>query len=328
MTETRDFTNSEFRTFDRCLRKWWLAYYRKITPVREKSTGVRKLGTRLHLALAAYYRVGSKVNLIEVFNDTFHGDFDIAASTNDEILYEALVKDQELGVRMLEGYLQWVEEEGVDVGLNVYADEAEVIAPLPLSTVTGVPVRLRGRLDVRAHRELDDARVFMDHKSVGSFDQATATLAQDHQMLTYHLLELLEQTARGVPLEEMERCDGGLYNMLRRVKRTGAAKPPFYARETVHHNLVQLRNHYRQIHGKITRILELEAALDAGGDPQELCPPHVESSCTWSCDYFLVCSLFDDGSRVEDFIDRYFVGYDPLDRYIQSDGRQEDEGDG
>lgn len=313
--ETRDFTNSELRCYSRCKRKWWLAHYRRIAPERERETGVRKLGTRLHIALAAYYRREPQ-SLIDVFNETFHADYDLAALLGDETLQAALDKDQELGVRMLEGYLQWVEEEGVDIGLRVYADEAEVVVPFDVQHPKDVPVRLRGRLDVRAHRELDDARVFMDHKSVGSFSQAVSTLQQDHQMLTYHLLEMLEGTE--------ERCDGGLYNMLRRVKRTQAAKPPFYARETIPHNITELRNHYMHVFGRIHEILTLEAVLDAGGDPHLFCPPHVEASCTWSCDYFHACSLFDDGSRVEDFLERYFVSYDPLERYVQSDGREEE----
>jgi len=180
---------------------------------------------------------------------------------------------------------------------------------------------LIGKLDVRAIDEQLGMRVFIDHKSVGSFSQATAFLSMDMQMKMYHILEILEQVARGIPFEETEHCDGAIYNMLRRVKRTPAAKPPFFHREAVRHNLTELRNFYIQLAGEIARILDLTLDLDRGADPHFIAPPTPRGDCSWSCEYFLACPLFDDGSRVEAFLENVYVTVDPMKRYSDPDNK-------
>lgn len=323
----RYVTNSEMQTFKKCKRKWWLAYWRRLTPVKEDIGGVRGLGTRLHASLRVRYRPGgTAAAALAVLDEGITADYDRLFAEEDYVGAEAVMKDGELARIMLEGYFEWVEEEGVDIGLEFIADEAEVTAPIPLVTEQGVPVQLLGRLDVRARRELDGARFFIDHKSVGSFSQATQTLHMDEQMLMYHLLEELEQLARDVPESERERCDGGIYNMLRRVKRTSRAKPPFYHREEVRHNLHEMRSFYQRVDHTVRGILDLELQLSlTKPELQHLVAyPSPTRDCTWQCDFFHVCPLFDDGSHAEGFVATYFTSYDPLARYADND--TEDEG--
>lgn len=314
----RYVTNSEVQTFKKCRRKWWFAYWRRITPLKQDVTGVRGLGTRLHAALGACYRPGGSPTAALSVLEAGIADDRSRVVTSEQV--EALEKDAALARIMLEGYFQWVAEEGVDVGLEIFGDEQEVTAPLS-GVPYDVPVHLLGRLDVRARREIDGARFFIDHKSVGSFSQATQTLHMDEQMLMYHLLEMLEQVARGIPIEEQDRCDGGIYNMLRRVKRTARAKPPFYAREEIHHNVHELRSYYQRVHNTILAIVGLEQELSVS--PREsqhlIAYPSPSRDCVWSCDFFHVCHMFDDGSNAEGLITTWFQSYDPLDRYAEQE---------
>jgi len=316
----RYVTNSELQTFKACKRKWWLAYWRKLTPRKEDVTGVRGLGTRLHLALAERYSIGgTELSALEMLRDSFAADLDMLLEQQRLEEHAELLKDKELGMIMLEGYFEWVAEEGVDIGLDIYAVEAEVSAPLGLVDVlSGAPIELLGRLDTRARREIDGAKMFLDHKSVGSFSQATNTLHMDEQMLMYHLLEILDAMKDGTPFEQVDRCDGGIYNMLRRVKRTSRAKPPFYHREEVHHNLHELRSFYYRVMNTIADIMHLEQELahTPPEDQHKVAYPRPSRDCTWSCDYFAVCPLFDDGSHAEGLLNSAFVEYDPLSRYI------------
>jgi hypothetical protein len=160
-------------------------------------------------------------------------------------------------------------------------------------------------------------------------------------MQTYTLIQILEQVARGIPAEERVRCDGGIYNMLRRVKRTARARPPFYARETVQFNDTQLRNFYRHVHAVIQEICAIEtrlAAVENGGAPNpavrvgdvhhDLCPPFPRADCAWSCDYRHLCPMMDDDrSNAEKFALDHFRAYDPLDRYADKESDLH-EGDG
>ena len=318
----RYFTNSELQTFKRCRRKWWFAYWLKITPIREELTGVRGLGTRLHAALRVCYRPGgtTEAALLALEEGIAEDAAKLAAigAHSDDVI--ALEKDAELARIMLTGYFEWAAEEGIDVGLTIIADEAEVDAPFPMLT-NAAPIHLLGRLDVRVKRDWDDARMFIDHKSVGSFAQATANLHMNEQMQMYQLLEILEQTARGVPFAEAERCDGGIYNMMRRVKRTARAKPPFYAREEVRHNVTELRSFYARVHYTIREILSLEERLwqTPPDEQSRVAYPTPAHDCTYSCDFYNVCPMHDDGSRADEFTQVYFKNYDPLDRYDAAD---------
>jgi hypothetical protein len=335
----RYITNSELSTFKRCRRKWWFAYWKRITPVKEDVTGTRGLGTRLHAALRVRYRVdGTAQGALAALEDGLLEDYAMLESQGDRDALVALEKDADLARAMLTGYFEWAESEGVDIGLHIIGDEQEVSAPFngvharePRGHVSEkerwVPVHLLGRLDVRAKRELDGARFFIDHKSVGSFAQATRTLHMSEQMLMYHLLEILEQLTQGVSFNEAERCDGGMYNMLRRVKRTPRAKPPFYAREDVHHNIHELRSFYQRVHSTIKDIIELEDKLSSHDESTHhvIAYPYPTADCTWSCDYFHLCHMMDDGSHAQGFIDAHFESYDPLDRYVQEENGQEGE---
>ena len=306
--DVRYFSNSELGTFKRCRRKWWLSYYRWLRPAYEKRTGVRGLGTRIHQALAVLYtpEPGDPLAVLEL---NLNQDRDELKEIQDWEGLAELEKDAELAKIMVEGYLEWIAEEGSDSSLTIIGSEVELAVPfLP-------KIQLIGKLDVRAFDESTGLRVFIDHKSVGSFAQAVAFLSMDQQMKMYHLLEILSQMEDGTPFAETEHCDGAIYNMLRRVKRTKTAKPPFYAREIVRHNTEELRNFYKQVKGTIMQIIQLQRDLDAGGDPHVHAAPSPRADCSWSCDFFLACPLFEDGSRVEAMLENVYVQVDPMTRY-------------
>lgn len=307
-------SNSELRTHKRCPRKWWLAYHRKLVPIRDEVVGARSIGTRVHVALATYYSGQFDVEeALRTYKEI--SDEDRVRFLTDNELADTRKLDSEidLGRIMLEGYFEWLAETGADEGLKVIAAETPIEAP-----IVGVPsVHIRGKLDLRLQREWDGARLFLDHKTVGSLQQANGTIIQDEQMLTYHLLEKLEAIAIGD--DSGEFTDGGLYNMLRKVKRTATAKPPFYDRIEVRHNETELRNFYTRITGQVYRILEAELELNRGTDHHYIVPPNPTRDCSWDCDFYHVCPLFDDGSRAEDFVrDNYSVG-DPDARYLEQE---------
>jgi hypothetical protein len=207
---------------------------------------------------------------------------------------------------MLEGYIQWLAETGADAEIEVIAAETYVEAPLHEFNDR---VAIIGKMDVRVRRVIDNVRLFIDHKSVASVTQPTIMLPLDEQMLHYHLLEFLT-------LEEgASRSDGALYNMLRRVKRTAAAKPPFYSRVEVRHNKQELDSYRRRLVGTITDILVVEGQLRDGARHQTVAYPNPTRDCTWDCPFIAVCPMFDDGSRVDAMLEEHYVVGDPLSYY-------------
>lgn len=319
-------SNSELQTFKRCKRKWWLAWYRRLMLQTEDFTSVRAIGTRVHRALAYWYvpdgqqRVDPRDALERVIVDDWTKVAKLAVErhTTDEQLGELAVEfaaATNLERAMIEGYVQWLEETGADAELRITDSET----PLVVNEIVNLggdrhheerEIQFIGLLDVRATRVTDNVKLFVDHKTVGDLTAPVVTLPQNEQMLHYHLLEYLS-------LEDVdERCDGALYNMLRRVKRSARAKPPFYDRIEVRHNRFELES-YRQRALAATRdILVTVDRLERGEDHRSVVYPSPTPNCRFDCDFFAVCNLLDDGSRgVDDMLNALYRPTNPLERY-------------
>lgn len=301
---TRAVSNSEMKTFKRCERKWYLGTYRRLRKIRTGATGARELGTRVHEALAELYAApGTQAEDPLVVLERSLCD-DIAEFPEQEAEIE---KEGELARAMITGYIDWLAEEGMDSGLEVIAPETELI--VEAGSIRDVNILFIAKLDVRVRRLTDGMLFFMDHKTVADLTTPLRTLHMDEQMLFYMLVERMGQENTD------ERTAGGLYNMLKKVKRTGTAKPPFFARQFVTHSDEELRNFWMRVMGTVTKIIEAEDALNAGGNHMFVTPPNPTRDCTWDCDFFAICPMFDDGSNVEGLIETAYEVGDPLARY-------------
>lgn len=313
---TLQISNSEIQTFKDCRRKWWLVYYRELGLKREsgRMVGARELGTRMHVALDGLY--SRDENPHDILDGIYAADIAEMRTwpgmTEDRII--ELQKEQSLASVMLEGFMAWREENGIDAGLEVVATEQVVTVELP--QVPGV--NLRGKMDQRVHRKVDGARLFRDWKTVGNLTDPPKLLPLDEQMKFYHLLEYLESLSKTGEGPQW-RTDGALYTMLRKVKRTATAKPPFYDQIEVHHNMAELRSMWHRVVRISQEIVQHRQALDAGMDHQFVVPPRPSRDCIWKCDFFPVCPMFDDGSRVEGLLDEYYGHIDPHERYNAED---------
>lgn len=298
---TRILTQSELSTYLRCRRKWWLGYYRAL----RRRGGFNRLpwiGTFAHTGLAAYYTVPA--------HDPFEAIRSQAGALITELpdYAEAIEDAAGLAGIMLEGYFEHLAETGADVALEYDGAEQKVEVVLrPTSYI------LRGKIDAQFVRELDGARVQLEHKTVGGLADIPKTAQSNFQFLTYDLLAYLKSLEG-----DGARTDGVLVNMLRRVKRTAAAKPPFYGRHEVRHNTQELRAHWQHVVA-IARDSDIDRArLDHGRNHHTVVPPSPDKSCSWSCDFAAVCPMFDDGSDAEGMLRAEFETHDPLARYDET----------
>jgi hypothetical protein len=311
---TRRISNSELQTFKHCRRRWWLSWYRGLRLRLENFTGYAELGTRVHEALAGYYVPDGEVavdpretlekilsrdeaKLLEATRDQ--------DGTNVASQLTEFKKDADLARAMVDGYVEWIAEGGMDQGYHVIAPEQVLSAAI--EAASNHRFTLVGKLDVRLLREHDQVHLFMDHKTVGDFKTPVRTLPLDEQMRTYHLLE--------VENNGEQRTEGALYNMLRRVKRTAQANPPFYERLEVRHNPHVIDNFRERLKGEALMINFVENALDEGVSHQTVAFPSPSRDCTWKCEFTAICSMLDDNSRAEDFLSEHYVTINPMDRY-------------
>jgi len=302
MTDKKVITisNSEIQTFKDCRRKWWLSYYRGLRPKEQKMVGPLALGSRIHAALDAYY--SKNVPLLEAHAKLVEVDKGLAQAQFQDTT--ELESEAELGRIMLEGYLQWVEENGIDAELDMISTEETIRMPL-----FDGRVELQGKLDMRVRRKGDGVRMFRDFKTVGgSFTEFASLAHMNEQVLTYMMLEAAQN-------KEGERSEGGIFTMLKKVKRTANARPPFYDQVEVRHNTFTLRSFWNRIHGTISDLLRVKDGLDEGGDHQLLAYPRPSRECKWKCQFFAVCPLLDDGSAAEQAISEMYEVQDPYKYY-------------
>lgn len=303
MSKVTRISNSEIQTFKDCRRRWWLTYYRNMQPKQRDYTGALALGTRVHSALDEYYSQG--VPLLDAHAELVQKDRLLLESEMRDT--SSLDSEAELGRIMLEGYLDWIEENGIDAELDIISTEEKISVPL----FSG-EVELQGKLDMRVRRKIDGVRMFRDFKTVGGSLSDFANLApMNEQVLTYMLLEQMKEG-------EENRSEGGIFTMLKKVKRTARAVPPFYDQIEVRHNIFTLRSFWDRIHGVIGDLMRVRKALDDGENHALVAYPSPSRDCKWKCSFFSICTMFDDGSSAEQALSEMFEEADPY-AYYESD---------
>lgn len=309
----RILTQSELSGYLRCKRKWWLGWYRQLHRKRYDESAPLTIGSLVHHGLEAYYRTVQREHPITAIR--------IHAGKMLEKFPEAqksIMECETLAEIMLEGYMEWLEAEGEDSNLDIVGAEKTVEVPME------PPFRLRGKIDAPVVRRSDGLRLQLEHKTVGNLVDIPKTAQTNFQFLTYDLLAFLAAREESLAKEGVQRTDGIIVNMLRKVKRTASAKPPFYGRHEVRHNKEELRNHWRHVL-EIAREMERTARrLDAGEPHQTVVPPTPARDCSYSCPFAEPClsGMFDDGSDVEGFLRMAYEVVDPLARY--NDDEQEE----
>lgn len=299
--EQLTLSNSTIRTWKQCRRKWYLAYHLAYSqdPSRSKPTSAANLGTRVHLALEAHY--GYDLDAMEALRVAYY------LAQRDHPQYHAdLSLEHSYARAMVSGYLQWVEEEGIDQETEVLATEQLVKREMEI--LDGETVTLMAKLDQKVRRVSDGAIRFRDFKTVGTLSKAHL-LILDEQMRFYSLLETLDADDTG------ERADGGLYNMILRSKRTAKANGPFFRQVEVqynHHDHQSMLLRVQSVAGEIKIVDEM---LRNGADHRALVYPSPSGDCGWACPFTLICPMMDDGSRWEDALRANFVKVDPYGYY-------------
>lgn len=297
-------SNSEIQAFKECRRKWYLNYYRRLVPKTVRAEGPLVLGTRVHNALESFYNGN---DLIESYMLFLEEDRILALTEGLDV--DKVLSEGEMGRIMLEGYIQWIEEEGIDAKYEIISNEETLSMPM----LDG-RVELRGKLDMRLRRLSDGTRLIRDFKTVGqTFEQYASTLHLNEQALTYMTLDAYHNT-------EEDRADGALFTLFKKNKQTARAKGPFYAEEEVLHNIFTLRSFWIRLNATLSDMMSVKDALDAGANHQGVAYPRPSNDCTWKCQFFSICGMMDDGSAVEDAIaDHYNVG-NPDERYTEKKG--------
>ena len=294
-------SNSEIQLFKACRRSWYVQYYLQRKPPITMPVGATYMGTRLHAALEGYYSPAIKFTADESKNALFcmyqmdEREFPEA--------YVGLWKEYDLASVMLDGYFTWLEETGEDAYITVASVEREISVPISST------VNIRGRLDMSVFDSRTGSKLFMDHKTCIAF-LSEDYLDRDEQAKFYMMLQRLEG--------KDQWCDGGMFNMLRKVKRGAKAVPPFYMRTVVKHNNESLNSMFKRTYHVCAEIEDTRAQLASGVDHQQIVYPTPTKDCAWRCPLAAgACSMMDDGSDWVSYLEDQWQRVDPNARYTE-----------
>lgn len=308
-------SNSSIQTFKQCRRKFWLEHYRRMRPKQRETVGPLALGSRVHKALEIYY--GELAEGVSSEDADLAGIWAQLCENDREFLFEefmdtsTLDNEAELGRIMLEGYLEWISDEGIDSDLEILSQEETL-----QSDFLGGRVKVVGKIDQRVRRKSDGTRLIRDFKTTANLADLHKTLQMNEQFILYMVLEMLKK-------DEEDRVSGAIVTALKKNKRTSAAKPPFFEQIEVMHNIFELRNFYLRLQGELQQIVQMWDALDAGEDPQTVAYPTPTRDCSWKCPFNQICPMFDDGSDAERALSDQFEKRSPFDYYGESDPLKE-----
>lgn len=324
----RLISNSEVSDYKRCKRRWWLRHVRRLEPKAATLSGPMALGNRVHEALARYYDplaeaagVGRPADVIALWDYETQGLLERLETDGETLIAKAVADDSDMGRAMLEGYFSWLEETGADADWEVLGAEREVYVPFNGGPVdpAGRALVLVGKLDIRILIKSSNARRFVDHKTVANISDLPKIADISEQFLHYGLLDLLEHVQAGTA-SDAAFVDGGVYNMLRKVKRTVRATPPFYARHEVRHPKEELRSYWIRLAGEVAEMLRTEERLLAGEDHRAVVYPTPTRDCSWDCNFRRVCPMFDHPSEdAEGFLVEAYTTSDPYARYLEKE---------
>lgn len=278
-------SNSQIKCFKRCKRKYWLQYVRCLKPRYYALTGARQLGTRVHDALDCYYPdpklqtfSGLPSAMVRL---NYLKEEELKAAGENSVTVVEVLKQHDMAVAMIEGYDQWVHEEGVDADLEVVAKEQALRTPSPVEGV-----ELIGKLDQTSRRISTGDIGFIDYKTVGDLQTPLKYLGMDEQFRMY---ALMQRIINEQPVKFQ------IYRMLKKSKRTDRAKPPFFRDYEVYVNDDELRAFWSRLHGEITEMLRFERMIEEHPEQhRSIAYPSPTTDCSWDCDFYSVCPLFDD----------------------------------
>lgn len=301
MKMERSYRQSGVKRFKRCRRSYDLGYRQNLTISGESSnfSKTRDVGTMYHAGLQAYYLHQDPLGAVERSGTEFLEKYSGSAEA---------VKGIKMARTMIEGYVQWQEDTGLDQGWEVLMVEKRL--ELPIGEILGDQVVLSGQLDMAIRDGNGDVYV-LDDKTCDQFEKYTFNIQMSEQLLFYDML------LRRV--DDLEPA-GAIYNMARRVLRTAASNPPYYSREVVRFNNTQRTNYENQLIGQVTDMVRAEQAVEADPDAhQQAMYPSPTGDCKWDCDFLTVCSMRDTGEAFDDALADMYVQRTPVEISTKKD---------
>lgn len=292
----RHYRVSALKRFLRCRRSFWLGYGLNFEepPTHLPRSGQRDIGTLFHLGAEAIDHGQRWQDVIDVDE----------ADRIEEMgpLPDEWVKTYKMVRAMLNAYITWIAEEGVD------ADEETLVLPdgelaieryfgAYAGTYHGDRVFVWGKPDRLRVEAVSGLIIVDDYKTVATLARP-AMLDVDYQNLAYGWI--LE--ANGI------RPGKFRHTQAKKVMHTARANPPFFARHTTTYNTSQKDAFRAKLGGILDDLVSASQAVEADQSAHHArLYPTPTRDCSWDCDFVQVCSMMDNGDHWRAFLDQSYI---------------------
>lgn len=305
---------SGLRKADVCLRQWWALEYRGLQPRSTRPVGPLPFGSRFHLAVEVWAKSGWEVDVVAVWDWLMQREM-VLDGENGDFNAADLAKEADLGRVMLEGWQEFVEEQGIDADYEVVDIEAKLSSDIEFTLAGGrkVTVRMKSKLDlILRHKEFGTYWVF-DYKTAQSLSPDSLATATDTEQGPIYVIQF-RRNRKGVEVA------GFILGIARKVLRGPRSKPPYYAWEQVRLDDDALAAAEANTTAKIQRLVDIVDKLEQGA-PHPLVVPYSISWACKDCAFRLPCAEMRSGNfeGAEDMISGEFVQGNPLQRYVEDD---------
>lgn len=301
----RYIRQSQFSKYRDCKRSWEMEYVRGLQFIRspEQTKGARDLGTLVHLLVETYYSGGDWKQVLREQEALLVEGGHFSKEWQDIYSYAGV---------MMQGYVEWLGVTAADANEEVLVVEQGLEAHL--GTFHGDDVILTGKPDLIVRDTLTDLVIVTDTKTVQQI--VDDPFIHGDQLRNYGLLAKLH-----LDLD----VNVSRLNQLRKVKRTGTSKPPFYGRCDMVLNKTTLRRQYVRVQAQLDEMVERMQYWEQKGDSDwqeydRLFYPSPTRDCTWKCDFVAVCKAMDDGSNYNHIINSYYEkkpDYTPEESHVE-----------
>lgn len=292
-----------------CPRLGYFSQHLGLRPVSEARTGALAFGSRIHLALELYGKSGWHISSAAIWQKLMDREFDLAEENG---LPHNLDKESKMGQIMLEGFEQWMEEQGVYGHWKVVGIETKLstILTIELSSGEQIDVMLRSKLDILTQDQLNGDLYVEDYKTTSSLtEESKMALLNEAQGPMYVIV------ARRQP-EQTQRVAGFILTMLRKVMRGPSSKPPYYERLVEPYPEGRLIAAEQNLRAQVDRVASITSKLEAGADHRDVAPFQTSWKCK-TCPFKLPCYEMQQGNFFggDKMLDDMFVVGNPLQRY-------------
>lgn len=303
---------SSLKQYALCPRLGYLGQFLGLQPIEEQRTGALPFGSRVHLALQLWGESKWAISPIHIWKKLMDREFEIA----EELGWpHQLDKESAMGQIMLEGFMDFLESEGVFASWTVVGVETKLstVVTIRLDDGQEIDVVLRGKLDLLSQRNSDGALFVEDYKTTASLtEDSLQTKLNESQGPLYTILARRQAPEQWVA--------GFILTMLRKVKRGPTSKPPYYDRHIEPYSEAKLIAAERNIIAEVSQVSSTVDRLERGANPHDVAPYRVSWACK-TCPFKNPCQEMQQGNFVggERMLrDQYAVG-NPLQRYEEDE---------